>query len=282
MKRLRITICLAVALLAMVTTAQAADFVLTGNQLLDVTTSYTNGYLYEFSTANVLSSGSIVNDLYAYNSSTVNMSGGSTYRFLANDSSTVDMSGGSIYNFYPNGNSTVKISGGSITRWLDVYESSIVNISGGSISGFYASGSSTINISGGSFSGDIYNEAGYANDSSILNISGGTFHSYLNAMGSSIMFISGGSISEIFARDNSTVIFDGYNFGLGDGLSWGVDGETILGTGLLTGKWFDNTSFVIPIGRRIGDTTTIMAVPEPATLFLLTLGGLFLRRRNHK
>jgi len=149
---------------------------------------------------------------------------------------------------------------------INASDSSIVNISGGNIDEITSRGNSTVNFSGVSLSGE-FNAWG----NSTVNISGGDMP-YLEASQNSRICISAGRINDQFrAEDNSTILIKGYDFSLSPGLSWGADGQTILGTGTLFGTWFNNTNFRIPISKN--DTTaTIMAIPEPATLLLLTLG----------
>ncbi len=209
---------------------------------------------------------------------------------------------GSVSDFAPYGIQAVEGTIGELSlRQIDAYDSSIVDIPGGSIGSLWAYDSSTVNISDGSmgslwaYDSSTVNVSGsvikflHAYDSSIVNMSGGSLIGYpyyvpprlgLIASGSSIVNISGGSIDVgLQASDYSTVIFDGYDFALGSGLSWDIDGKTILGTGILTGMWFDNTSFDINISIH-DPTATIMAIPEPATLFFLSLGGLLLRKKK--
>jgi hypothetical protein len=92
-----------------------------------------------------------------------------------------------------------------------------------------------------------------AYDNSIVKMSGGSVVE-ITAYGHSNITISGGSIGldgyGLNAIDNSTVALDGYDFELGSGLMWGVDGNKILGSGVLTGKWFDETSFTIDIQKN--------------------------------
>jgi hypothetical protein len=85
-------------------------------------------------------------------------------------------------------------------------------------------------------------------------------------------------VSYLRASQSSVVTFHGRDFGLHGGL-W-LDGDRVLGTGLLTGEWTDGTPWAVNILDN-ASTATIRAIPEPATLLLLALGGavLVLRRR---
>ncbi|MCX5637995.1 MAG: PEP-CTERM sorting domain-containing protein [Planctomycetota bacterium] len=274
MKKVRMTICLVVAVLALAPVAQAEDFVLTGNQHLDVINDINgDGRLYDTSTVNVLSTGYIQGGLLAYDSSTVNISGGYIQcdhhlGVQACDSSTVNMSGGVIAEHMSiSGSSTLNMSGGHMPE---------LGVSGG-----------TLNISGGYIHSTLCIYGGGGNNN-IVNISGGYIYDirYMvnSGSGSSIVNISGGVIDNILPSTTSqsnaaTFIFDGYDFALSEGLSWGIDGQTILGKGLLTGKWFDGTSFST-VCYPEDSTVTIMAIPEPATLLLLGLGAAMLKRRR--
>ena len=238
-------------------------------------TSYGNLSANDSSTMSI-SGGSISNYLSANDSSTVNISSGSfgsfasayfpgTVGLSANDSSTVNMSGGSISKLYASHNSVVNISGGSIGSSISyrdyfyAYDNSIVNMSGGHISNLRAYDSSTVSMSGGSIGFELI-----AYDSSTVNISGGSISSYLSATGSSIVNIFGGSINKLYANATSNVIFNGYDFALGNGLYWDIDGKTILGTGILSGKWFDDTSFAVNIYSNQSSATITTASCPPA------------------
>jgi hypothetical protein len=87
--------------------------------------------------------------------------------------------------------------------------------------------------------------------------------------------ISGGSIESLHARDTSTTNIFGQNFQYGNGLI--LDGNRVFGTGILSGEWLDGTPWAIDIMENYS-TATIL-VPEPASLFLLGLGGLLIRKR---
>jgi hypothetical protein len=85
------------------------------------------------------------------------------------------------------------------------------------------------------------------------------------------MNVSGGIINDgLWARDTSTVTLYGYDFRATGGLS--LNGEKVLGTGLLTGKWFDGTPWATNI-RANESGATIRAIPEPSTLALLGMGA---------
>lgn len=287
---------LVVAVLALagpLATEGRADFVLMGTEHLDVTTPHGIGILHHTSTANVLSGGSIgtasVND-----SSSVNISGGHVENLYAYGSSTVNLSGGSGASFLDAyDNSTVDISWGSVVA-LHTYDSSTMNISGGSVNNFTATDTSAVTISGG-----ILN-AIFAEGSSTMNFSGGRVNDYLAACGSNTMNISGGSVNDLFAYDTSTVdisggsvvnrlrtraastvTLHGYDFQTTGGLT--LDGDRVIGTGILTGRWFgpDDTMWSMTISEN-PTTATIQVVPEPATMSLLAfgLGAFFVRRRK--
>jgi len=61
----------------------------------------------------------------------------------------------------------------------------------------------------------------------------------------------------------------------------GVPQYKVLGRGVLTGKWRDGTSWFTNIFRN-DSTTPILAIPEPATISLLALGGLAVLRRRRR
>ena len=101
----------------------------------------------------------------------------------------------------------------------------------------------------------------------------------LQVYDSSQVNVFGGSVGELGAFGTSTVTFDGQDFVLGTGLSF--DGNKVMGTGILSGKLMDGTAWSTSI--LVHDAgATILAIPEPATLSLLTLGGLAMLRRRGK
>jgi len=233
-----------------------ADFLLTGSDHLDVTSSHTTGILYNSSSVDILSG--YIDSLDAWNSSTVDIIGGTVSRLNAWNSSTVDITGG-------------QVNGGLILR-----DTSSVAISGGTINGYLSAlGTSSVTITGGNFRDDhaTYLVASY---SSTVNISGG-FVNVLLPNDTSRVTIFGGRVKQVTALGTSSITFCGYDFTCTEGMR--LDGDKVLGTGELNGKWFDGTPWTTNV--NVHDTgATILAIPEPATLWLLALGGLALLRRR--
>ena len=301
----------AVLLAGLMAGTARADFVLAGGEHLDVATTHTTGRLFNASTADVLvsghienayvnnearlqvgggrigmawvynagqiiiSNGFVSNELRAYDTSAVGISGGLVNYLYATDSSTVDISGGNVLTgLIAHETSTVNISGGDVLSNLTAYNTSTVDISGGNVCGVGANDSSTVNISGGSL---YYGLS--ATDSSTVDISGGQVYQF-NAFGTSTVDISGGLVGSLDAYGSSTVTFYGYDFRATGGLS--LDGDKVLGTGVLSGRWSgpDDTIWAIPIRAHDSGATISLVLPEPATLSLLALGGLAMLRRR--
>jgi hypothetical protein len=192
---------------------------------------------------------------YLYDTSTANVFGGSVAHLLAFDTSTATVSGGSV-------------------NYLRAYHTSTANVSGGIVDRFFAFDTSTATVSGGSV------DSLSAFDTGTATVFGGSVGG-LSAFDTGTATVSGGSVSGLLAFETSTTTFIGENFALGQGLSWGSDGQTILGTGLLSGKWF-GSSDVWTTNIVVQDpTATIRAIPEPLTLGILALGmGFIIRRRT--
>lgn len=203
-----------------------ADFRLSGNQHLDVSSFYNNGDLYDSSTANLIeggwiqyvrsnddssihvSGGWVSQDMFIRNNSHAKISGGTVMGFVfAYDSGVVDFSGGWIqYGIYLYNNSKANITGGAIYHDLKAYNDAVVNISDGEIPRIEAVNNSQINITNGSFS-----FLG-TNDNSKLHISGGTFSGGITASGYSSVTISEGTMDRFLALDNSVVTISGGEF----------------------------------------------------------------------
>jgi hypothetical protein len=110
-------------------------------------------------------------------------------------------------------------------------------------------------------------------------------NAYLCTYNTSVMDISsgltivGGSPPTLEAYNTSVATFHARDFSVHEGL-W-LDGDRVLGTGVLTGEWTDGTLWAVNIICN-DSTATIRVIPEPATLSLLALSGALalLRRRS--
>jgi len=259
-----------------------ADFTLYGDEQLTVNTSHGQGVLWDQSCATIVPGGAVYS-IDAYNSSTVCMSGGapfSLYALSAYDTSTVVITGGETWSLYAlsvYNSSTVAMSGGSVYS-LHASDSSTVAMSGGEMYALQAWNSTTVDMSDGS----VYVLQAW--NSTTVDMSDGSV-STIDARDSSTVDISGGSMCYLRVYNTSTVTFDGQDFLLGTGLS--LNGDRVLGTGILSGEWFDGTPWTVNITAN-DFTATILAIPEPGTLSLLVLlalslpkrGGLALRRKS--
>jgi len=212
---------------ALVLTAEGAgraDFVLTGTEHLDVTTSHTTGTLFDASTADVLAGGYIITNVYVNDEARLRVmrpSGGAVYTAWAHNTGRIAISSGDVYSLFAYETSSADISGGGVS-YLDAYETSSVDISGGSVS-------------------------------------------YLKGYDASSVAISGGEVSHLDAYGTSNITLHGYDFGAAAGLS--LVGDEVIGTGVLTGKSFDGTSWIIDIGSHSAGAT-IRTSSDPAQVLL--------------
>ncbi len=174
-------------------------------------------------------------------------------------SSTADVyQGGCIWNAYVNDN--------SILRVLDYRDGTY----GLSVGRTRIKGNGQLIVSGGK-TGAID-----AEENSRIMISGGETGDIL-AFGNSHIDLFGGAIPKVYVGDNSTLNIYADSFILGSGLS--LDGNRLLGTGILSRQWFDGTSWTTQISGN-AETATILLIPEPATLALFALGGIWLAKRK--
>jgi len=227
------------AVLALAVPAMAEDFFLYSNMQLTVGSLYNQGALHDTSRV-FIASGGHVSGLNAWGFSAVDISGGSFHSLWSWDSSTVNMSSGDALGWYinANGQSTINMSSGYIHEAIYGWDSSLINISSGYVKNLNPRDSSTMNMSGGSASWSS------AEDTSIANISGGSIERFY-AVDSSIVNISGGSIESLHVSDTSTINIVGQNFQYGSDLI--LDGNRLLGTGVLSGQWSDGTPWEIDV-----------------------------------
>ena len=235
-----------------------------------------------------ISGAAVLTDISAWDSTTIAMSGGSVSNLAVFDvrlfgPERVNISGGTVdtlgVSFRIEGGETFSFSGfdsvadlaphgilaseGTVANFwvsgLDVFADSILDMTEGSVESLSSYNSSVVNLFGGTV-GVAPGHSLYAYDSSTANL-------------------FGGSVSAVYAYDTSTVAFVAQDFQFGEGLS--LEGNRVLGTGVLSGEWFDGTAWTITIAQN-DSTASIRATPEPATMALLSLGGLALLLRKSR
>jgi len=181
------------------------------------------------------------------------------------------VNGGNIWQFSTCNNSTIKVDGGSISYGITGSSNSEIVVNGGTIGTIWAYGHTSVAVNGGAINGWIL-----ASDNSMVQIRGGMF----------------ANLSDLAASSSGTIYLYGSNFSVGgvelnygDSLrDYGVVGGPNFNdlTGVITGTLLDssllNCEFSVPLNNPGG--ADIIVIPEPATVCLLALGGLFLRRRR--
>ena len=164
--------------------------------------------------------------------------------------------------------SNANVSGGEFD-YIGTYDNSALTITGGSVVDAGFVGDSQINMSGGHISGLFFQE------NATINFSNGEirwFGIYHNATAT----FSGGSIDIISCRQNSDVMTH---------IKFICDVESVFhntDTNILTGNWLDGSSFSIQLVDIDGYSPAIeniLFIPEPATLILITLGAVIIRKR---
>ncbi len=178
----------------------------------------------------------------------------------AYEDSFVNIYGGTVYYIlYAFQRSQVNVYGGWIGRFLDAGNSSIVNIYGGTIDGdVFAFNSATINIYGS----DIQGVLRVDHDTKVL-LAGGTITGSLQVRDRGVLTIDG----ERFQIDGNPVNYGTYDM---------VDFASGRITGILSSGDFLDNNF------SISDTASMVLLPEPLCITILSLGGLVIANRRNR
>ena len=219
-----------VAIVLVIAGTGRADFVLLGNDHLEVASVHETGILYDSSTADVVVGGRI------------------TYAYVNNDSSIT------VFDGY--------------VDTLKAYDASSVDISGGSMGVVATFGASRTDI----FDGDIYGVN--ACDTSSVVMSGGNISGYVSVFDDGSLDIFAGKVGRLNAYGTSITTFHGYDFRATNGLS--LEGERVLSSGLLSGKWINGESWILRIANYSPSSSTIRTavIPEPSTFALLFMAAV--------
>jgi len=205
---------------------------------------------------NLIEGGEFLGGIYLYHHATIDIDGG-----------TVNYGG-----FHAEGDNIITITDGLVKGYSSATSNSTVNILGGDTNNLTLHGNANLSMSGGSVGG-------------------------LDCRGNSTGTVSGGSIEDYLRVGDSGIIYlHGTNFEInGQPLSYGDHlsdfvpmthwGETHYEkTGVVTGTLANgtalNNTFSILYLDGIEVPADIIVVPEPATLLMLGLGGMLLRKNK--
>ncbi len=185
--------------------------------------------------------------------------------YIHNDDTIVDMLGGLVDGIAAYNASTLNVIGGSINT-LEAHEFSTANVSDGDVYSLWALDSGTVNLSD---TGSVVSLSARG-DFGTANMYGGTVGG-ISAYDSGIVNLHGGTVLDCLSAPDGTINIFGYDL-----FKSASDG--MYGFGFVTGYWNDATPFDIDL-LSPETYSNINLIPEPATLLLLGLGSLILRKR---
>jgi hypothetical protein len=198
------------------------------------------------------------------NHTTAIMVGGRVDVMNVYDASTLCMTGGNVSSLGAFDSSTVNISGGAQLTKAGCNGWSTVNISGGSLGGANVSDYATLNMSGG-----YVDWAVDVSDCGTMNMTGGGI-GHLHVYDTAVVNLHGGRISSGILETgpvhfNGTINIYGYS----------LVKESSGNGGRVYGFYFDGSPFSINLEEELYSQVNL--IPEPTTILLFGLGGLFVK-----
>ncbi len=217
---------------------------------------------------------------------TVNVTGGQIGTLFGYNNSVINITGGTFrqeyYNYHPENNDGDNLFLAPYTHNIYVEDSSTLNYYGADLDSALCAGESTTTVFDGRLSLVL------AGDSKI-NITGGEitgigYTRSINPECASHLSISGGAFSgKVLLIDDCVADIYGYGF-VYDPDGW-INDDPRIGTagGQLQGFWADGTPFSIDfVDTYFNDSyshVNLHVIPEPATLSLLAIGAVLVRKR---
>ena len=199
----------------------------------------------------------IVGSLHVYNNAGITMSGGLAEGVIgAGDNSTVDVSGGTIgSHLIATDNSIINLTGGLVGSSLEAWHDSSIYMLGGSV-------------------GDNLSTW----DNASITISGGTVGNIFSIKNNGVIYLDGTG----FEVDGNPLVYGDKLSNFGTRIENGIyDYFTGTITGILSDGSALNNLFMIFNVESLAGTGDIIIIPEPATMLLLGLGGLMLRKKHN-